>query len=243
MTATYNPYLVIVSAIIAVLASYTALDLAGRVTTAPVADRKSWLVGGAIAMGIGIWSMHFMAMLAFSLPISINYNFFLTVASLLAAIFASGLALAIVSRPKVGTSALFTSAIFMGIGIGGMHYIGMAALEMTATIHYNPTFFLLSVVVAVVASLIALKLSLRFRRQRMANKTPQLLSALVMGTAILGLHYTGMAAATFKADYERYIERSNFDHSSMAFLIASFTFLILGATLVIATNKASAEDF
>ncbi len=96
MITTYNPYIVIVSALVAVLASYTALDLSGRVAKAPTIDRKMWLVGGATVMGIGIWSMHFLGMLAFSLPVPISYNFLLTVVSLLAAILASGLALSIV---------------------------------------------------------------------------------------------------------------------------------------------------
>lgn len=244
MTGTYNPLLVFVSALIAVLASYTALDLAGRVAASQGSDRKIWLVGGAVAMGTGIWSMHFLAMLAFSLPISISYNFFLTVVSLLAAIGSSWLALSLVSRPRVNLSALLTGATAMGCGIGIMHYTGMAAMEMTATIRYNPILFLLSVALAVVASLVALKLSLKFRRQtRMASKVPQIVSAIVMGSAILLLHYTGMAAANFTVDYDRYIEASSFDTSAMAFSIASFTFFILGATLVVAANTAQQQDF
>lgn len=245
MTATYNPFLVVVSALIAVLASYTALDLAGRVATSQGVDRKMWLVGGATAMGVGIWSMHFIGMLAFSLPISISYNFFITLVSLLAAILSSGLALSIVSRPRVALPALLTSAALMGVGIGVMHYIGMAGMQMQATIHYKPTLFLLSVVLAVVVSLVALKLSLKFRRQtQMASKKPYIIvSAIVMGAGILALHYTGMAAATFTTDYNRYIESSSFDNSSLAFFVAIFTFLILGATLVITADKAGTQDF
>lgn len=250
MTVTYNPLLVVISALIAVLASYTALDLAGRVATAPVVDRKMWLVGGAIAMGTGIWSMHFLAMLAFSLtgnnslPISISYNFLITALSLVAAIVASGVALSIVTRPRVGLSALLTSATFMGVGIGVMHYVGMAAMQMQAIIHYQPTLFLLSVVVAVVVSLVALKLSLQFRRQsQTANKVPQVISAIVMGSAILLLHYTGMAAARFVPDYERYLETTSFDNTSLAFFVAIFTFLILAVTLVISADKAGTQDF
>ena len=244
MTATYNPLLVVVSALIAVLASYTALELASRMVTAQGVERKIWLMGGAIAMGTGIWSMHFLGMLAFSLPIFISYNFLLTVVSLAAAIVASGVALSIVSRPRVDLSTLLTSATFMGVGIGAMHYIGMAAMQITAKIHYNPVLFLLSVVLAVTVSLVALKLSLKFRQQsQMANKTPQIISAIVMGAGILLLHYCGMAAATFTADYERYIQPSSFDNSTMAFLVTIFTFLILGTTLVISADKAGAQDF
>ncbi|HCF30359.1 MAG TPA: signal protein, partial [Cyanobacteria bacterium UBA11049] len=163
MPVSYNPYLVIVSAFIAVLASYAALDLAGRVAISRGDERKIWLLGGAVAMGTGIWSMHFLGMLAFSLPVNISYNFLLTIVSLLAAILASGLALSIVSRPRVSFSILLKSAIAMGVGIGLMHYIGMAAMEMMADTHYDPMLFLLSVAIAVVVSLVALKLSLQFR--------------------------------------------------------------------------------
>lgn len=243
MPVNYNPYLVIVSVFVAVLASYAALDLAGRVTTARGTSRKVWLFGGATAMGTGIWSMHFLGMLACSLQdLSISYNAFLTVISLLAAILASGLALSIVSRPKVSFSILLKSAVAMGIGIGLMHYIGMAAMQIAANIHYDPTLFLLSVVIAVLVSLVALRLSLQFRHRK-AGRIPQIISAIVMGAGIITLHYTGMAAATFKADPEVYIDTSGFNSNSMAFLIASFTFLLLGTTIVIAADKAEEKDF
>lgn len=238
MPVSYNPYLVIVSAFIAVFSSYAALTLASKVTTSRSTNRKFWLIGGATIMGTGIWSMHFLAMLAFSLPVTISYNFLLTILSLLAAILSSGLALSIVSRPKVSFSTLVKSAIAMGVGIGLMHYIGMAAMQMMADTDYNPILFLLSVVLAVVVSLVALKLSLQYR-YRKGSKVPQIISAIVMGTGILALHYTGMAAATFKAAPEKYVAESGFDNNSMAFFIASFTYLILGTTMVIATD---AED-
>lgn len=242
MTATYNPYLVVVSALVAILASYTALDVAGRVATAPAVDRKMWLVGGAVSMGIGIWSMHFLGMLAFSLPVSISYNFLLTAVSLIAAILASGLALSLVSRPKVGLSTLLTSATFMGVGIGVMHYVGMAAMEMGATIRYKPTLFLLSVVLAVVVSTVALKLFLKFRRQTGGtNKALQVISAIVMGSGILALHYTGMAAAQFEAN-PRNIAQYGMDASSLTFWVAVFTFGILGVTLLIAADAADKAD-
>lgn len=237
MTTTYNPYLVIVSALIAVLASYTALDLSGRVASSQGTERKLWLAGGATAMGTGIWSMHFLAMLAFSLSISISYNFFLVLVSLVAAVIASGQALFIVSRPSVSFSALLTGATSMGIGIGAMHYVGMAAMQMTATISYKPSLFALSIAISVVVSLVALKLSLRFRQRARKSLQPQIIASIVMGAAILLLHYTGMAAATFTADYNRYVEASPFNNSSMAFFVACFTFLILGTTLVIVADK------
>ena len=119
MTVTYNPYLVVVSALIAVAASYSALNLA--ILMPVVRERQILLSVGAIAMGIGIWSMHFIAMLAFSIPISIKYDFVLVVVSLVAAILASGLALFIVSLPVVTTPALLSGGTAMGVGVGLMH--------------------------------------------------------------------------------------------------------------------------
>lgn len=244
MSATYNPYLVVISALVAFLASYTALDLAGRVAASRGRERNIWLIGGASAMGTGIWAMHFLGMLAFSLPISISYNFWIVIVSLLAAILASGQALSIVSRPKVGFSALMTSATLMGIGIGLMHYIGMAAMQMTATIQWQPFLFILSVVEAVVISLVALKLFLGFRRKSQGvGRVPQIVAAIVMASAVLLLHYTGMAAADFTANYQQYVEPASFNNSSLAFLVATFTFLILGATLIIVSDKTEERGF
>lgn len=244
MQATYNPYLVIVSALVALLASYTALDVAGRVAVAPAIDRKMWLVGGAISMGIGIWSMHFLAMLAVSLPISISYNFLLTAISLIAAILASGLALSLVTRPKVGVASLLTSATFMGVGIGVMHYVGMAAMEMSATIRYKPVLFAASIMLAVVVSTVALELFLKFRRHQGMNKSLQMVSAIVMGSGILALHYMGMAAVQFEANYN--ITADGIAPSALTFWVAISTFVILGGTLLIATDaadKAAARNY
>jgi len=240
MTATYNPYLVIVSALVALLASYTALDVAGRVATAPAIDRKMWLVGGAISMGIGIWSMHFLAMLAFSLPVSVSYDFLLTAVSLIAAILASGLALSLVTQPKVSVSTLLTSATFMGVGIGVMHYVGMAAMEMSATIRYKPVLFVASIVLAVVVSTVALELFLKFRRHHGRNKVLQMVSAIVMGSGILALHYTGMAAVQFDANSS--ITPDGITPISLTFWVAIFTFVILGGTLLIAADAVDKAD-
>ncbi len=209
--------------------------------TAPAIDRKMWLVGGAISMGIGIWSMHFLAMLAFSLPVSVSYDFLLTAVSLIAAILASGLALSLVTRPKVGVSTLLTSATFMGVGIGVMHYVGMAAMEMSATIRYKPVLFVASVVLAVVVSTVALELFLKFRRQTQGmNKPLQMISAIVMGSGILALHYTGMAAVQFEANSS--ITPDGITSSSLTFWVAIFTFAILGGTLLIAADAADKAD-
>src|SRR6266481_1832795 len=132
MATSYNYYLVALSVVISTLASYTALDLAGRVTAARGRVRLAWLAGGACAMGMGIWSMHYIGMLAFRLPITVFYDWPTVAASLLCAIFASGVALFVVSRPHM---VLWQAAL--GSGIAAMHYIGMAAMRLHAESNYS----------------------------------------------------------------------------------------------------------
>jgi NO-binding membrane sensor protein with MHYT domain/nitrogen-specific signal transduction histidine kinase/CheY-like chemotaxis protein len=194
----YSPLLVILSVLIASAASYTALDLAGRVTAARGRERLAWLAGGSLAMGVGIWSMHFVGMLAFHLPIPIGYQLGRVLLSVLVAVAASALALVVVSRPKVGLPALAVGALCMGPAIAGMHYIGMAALNVSATMRFDLGLVVASVGIAIVASFVGLTLAYRFRLDESPGGVARrMTSGLVMGLAIAGMHYTGMAAARF----------------------------------------------
>src|SRR5438309_3105879 len=164
LLGSYNYGLVVLSVVIAIVAAYAALDLAGRVTSSGGRVRFLWLSGGAIAMGAGIWSMHYIGMLAFRLPIGVLYDWPTVVLSLLAAVFASVIALFVVSRDKMGPIRAFIGSIFMGGGIATMHYTGMAAMRLSAMCHWSTSLVLLSVVVAVVISFVALLLTFCFRR-------------------------------------------------------------------------------
>src|SRR4029077_2197393 len=144
------------SVLIAIAASYAALDLTGRLTTARGRARLAWLGGGAVAMGIGIWSMHFKGMLAFHLPVSVEYHWPTVLASLLVAIFASAIALYAASRQKMGLVEAMTGSVVMGGAIAGMHYIGMAAMRLPAITRYSPLLVACSVSLATLFSLIAL---------------------------------------------------------------------------------------
>src|ERR1700680_2520671 len=144
----YDTRLVALSVFIAVVASYTALDLAARVTFARGSTRYLWLSGGATAMGIGIWSMHYLGMLAFRLPVPVLYDWPTVLLSLAAAILASLVALFVVSRQKMGPFQALAGSVIMGGGIAGMHYIGMAAMRLPAMCHYAPAVVALSVVLA-----------------------------------------------------------------------------------------------
>jgi NO-binding membrane sensor protein with MHYT domain/signal transduction histidine kinase/ActR/RegA family two-component response regulator len=197
MVGYYQPPLVVLSILISIVASYAALDLAGRVTSARGGNRFLWLSGGATAMGIGIWSMHYVGMLAFRLPVPVQYDWPTVVLSLLAAMFASAVALFVASRPKMGLFRACVGSIVMGAGIAAMHYIGMAAMRLPAMCSYSPALVTLSVGLAIVISFVALWLTFHFRAETTAGGWLKIVSALVMGAAIPVMHYTGMAAASF----------------------------------------------
>jgi signal transduction histidine kinase/NO-binding membrane sensor protein with MHYT domain len=164
--------------------------------------RAGWIVGGAIAMGCGIWSMHFIAMLALQLPIPIRYDVTLTALSLAVAIVAGGFALLIANRASLSPSVVAIGGVFMGIAIAGMHYTGMAAMVSPVAVHFHSGLWLLSIAIAVAASCAALSLAFRFKHDSGLWFLPRAAAAVIMGTAISGMHYTGMAAAHFTRAHE-----------------------------------------
>lgn len=200
LISTYDSKLVILSIIVASFASYAALNLAGRVTQSNGDTNKVWLAGGAFSMGIGIWSMHFIGMLAHNLPIRISYDIGITMLSLVIAMAVSGLALYLVSRHEVGCRHLCAGGILMGLGISAMHYTGMYAMRMYPAITYDPVLLAASILIAIIASIVALRIvsSLRADKSPAAQKK-KILSAVIMGLAIILMHYTGMAAAKFES--------------------------------------------
>src|SRR6185295_16795499 len=164
MHGTYAVEFVALSVVVAIIASYTALDLAGRVSSTSGKRMWYWLAGGAVGMGSGIWSMHFIGMLAFKLPIPIAFDLPTTLLSLAIAILVSGFALYTLRRGELTTSTLTLSATLMGIGISAMHYTGMLAMRMSPPIHYTPVLFVASVLIAIAASLAALWIALQLRQ-------------------------------------------------------------------------------
>ena len=146
---------------VAVVASYTVLDLVGRISTSTGRVRWLWLSFGAFAMGMGIWSMHFVGMLAFSLPVPVAYNLFTVVLSVIVAIISSFAALYVVGRDQLTIQRLLVSGMLLATGIVSMHYIGMEAMLIDIT--YDPFYVVLSIVIAIVASVAALWLSFYFR--------------------------------------------------------------------------------
>ncbi|MVV49848.1 bifunctional diguanylate cyclase/phosphodiesterase [Pseudomonas sp. PB120] len=197
LIGSYSPTLVIISLFVAILASYTALDLTGRIATAKGRAVHLWTAGGACAMGIGVWSMHFIGMLAFKLPIDLGYDLGITLLSLLTAILSCGFALWLVSQPRLPAWQLAFGALIMGAGISAMHYTGMAAMRMQPGIDYDPTLFGASLIIAVGASGAALWIAFRLRQSTPYVSLIRGGAAVIMGVAIVGMHYTAMAAARF----------------------------------------------
>jgi diguanylate cyclase len=241
LTASYNPLLVLASLLVAILASYTALDMAGRITTAQGRAARWWLAGGASAMGVGIWSMHFVGMLAFSLPIPLGYDLAITLLSLLIAIASSVFALWLVCQETLPWSRLLLGAVLMGLGIASMHYTGMAAMQMIPLIHYIPSFFILSIVIAIVASGAALWIAFHLRRpgSRIRHRAG---AGVVMGFAIVGMHYTGMAAAQFSAGSICGAARSGVNTGWLALLVIIVTMAILAIALIISVLDLRLES-
>src|SRR5438270_5005120 len=233
LIGSYNYALVALSVLIAMFASYAALDLAGRVTAAGGWARAVWLLGGAGAMGTGIWSMHYIGMLAFILPIPVAYHLPTVLLSLFAAILASVIALYMVSRQKMGVSRAVAGSVLMGAGIASMHYIGMAAMRLPAICQFNSFLVILSVVFAGLISLAALWIAFHFRDEKTGIGWEKLAGAAVMGAGISVMHYTGMAAASFMpsgmpADLSHAVSISTLGTAG----IAGVTFIVLGLALL-----------
>lgn len=243
ITGHYNWFLVALSYAIAVLASYVALEIAGYLRK-PYLKSIPWLIfGGAFAMGAGIFSMHFIGMLAFIMPMQVSYDIFLTILSLIVPIVASVFALFIIKEKRITFNRLLISGIIFGLAIASMHYTGMAAMP-EVQIHYLPGLFFLSILIAITASLAALWLMLLC--DKATGKTQLLftiVSALVMGVGICGMHYTGMAAAIFTPIESISPSKETSSHLltpiGLATLIAIIASLIMIVVLVTCSFKQS----
>lgn len=198
LIGSYNNVIVICSLLVAVLASYTALSMAERMFVAK--NPTWWHVGGAVAMGVGIWSMHFIGMLAFSLPIELGYDLNLTLLSLMIAIVVSYFAFRQVAVENISKKNTAVSSVLMGLGIAAMHYTGMEAMQMFPSIQYKMPLLILSIVIAIAASYAALSIIIWIRFQDKVKQSTHVAASIVMGVAIVGMHYTGMLAAEFPAN-------------------------------------------
>jgi two-component system sensor histidine kinase/response regulator len=231
------------SFLIAVAASYAALDVAGRVTAAIGRIRLAWLIGGAIAMGTGIWEMHFKGMMAFHLPVPVEYHWPSVLASLVVAILASAVALHVASRQKMGPVDAMTGSFIMAAGIAGMHYIGMAAMRLPAITQYSTFLVACSILFAILFSLVALLMAFGLRGETKWTVPRRLGSATLMGAAISAMHYTGMAAASFipasPPDLSYAVNVSSIAHNGIA--IVTLIVIVAAVTTSSVDRRASTE--
>lgn len=240
---TYDYWLVLSSFLVATLASYTALDLSSHISALVGRRiRYAWLAGGATAMGIGVWSMHFIGMLAFSLPIPLGYDLAITGYSLIIAIFFSYLVLYGVTQAQLTPFRLIMSGVLMGVGIAAMHYAGMAAMQMQPPIQYDLTLLAISIVIGITAANIALWIAYKFNSTNQKNVTIRRIgAACVMGIAVTGMHYMGMAASHFPSESISGAAGS-FDSQWLAITTILSTFAILSVTLIVSRFDAR-ENF
>jgi len=230
----YEPRIVLLSVLIAIFSSWMGLQIAGQ-AAASRSHRALVLASGSLALGAGVWAMHFIGMLAFNLCTPITYDPMVTILSALPSIGASAVALSLISRQRLGPAGLLVGGVVVGAGIGAMHYSGMAGMQMSLELRYDPAMFALSIVVAVVLATLALGVRFGLRRFRsMSESRRLLLAAIVMGCAIAGMHYTGMAAARFVGQVEPGAGIGHTNSSFLALAISLMTVVFTG--LVLAAN-------
>ncbi len=243
LTGTYNWTLVILSYLVASFASYVALDIARNLRRDTkkneelVIPHKLWLLMGAFTLGGGIWTMHFIGMQAFDMSMPMTYNFTRTLLSMVFAIAASGLAFLIVTLKENNFTTSFWGGIIIGLGIATMHYVGMSAMLHTE-IRYIPSLFFLSIFIAIIASQAALWAI--FKSKKMQHRVLiNIISAFIMGAAIAGMHYVGMAAALFyKAKHDVSMAGAfQIQSGILSFYIAIMTILIMGIGLILSTYR------
>lgn len=196
LTASYDPVLVTLSFVISVIGSFAALRLAKVIPIHEPEDRLPWVLAAAFALGAGgIWSMHFIGMLAFDMGMPVSYDVPITALSLILAWVVSAIGFFIASRGEPTLPKIVIAGTVMGCGVAIMHYTGMAAMRMAAVMTFDPTIVAVSVVIAVVASCAALWLALH-----LTVAWQMAVASVVMGVAVTGMHYTGMVAASFESD-------------------------------------------
>ena len=225
MPTTYNTALVSLSILIAIAGSFTALDLASRARASVGWMRDAWLCAAAICMGGSIWSMHFVGMLAFGMPgMEIQYDLTLTLWSLVVPIVVTAISFFAVGTHGLDRRTLGIGGLFMGLGIGAMHYVGMAAMTMHAELSYDPLWVTISFIIAIGAATVALWLSAQGRRLLL-----QAVSAVAMGFAVAGMHYSAMAGARFTPmdDAMPAAHGSGLDLLTLALSVAGSTFIVL----------------
>jgi diguanylate cyclase (GGDEF)-like protein/PAS domain S-box-containing protein len=228
-TGIYDPKLVVLSVFIAIFASLAALDVADRIRLADSSrTHMAWLALGALAMGSGIWAMHFVGMLALQLPCSVGYDTTVTLWSIMPGVLACGVAIEVLRHVRPTQLRLLAGSVLLGAGIGTMHYSGMAAMRIDGLVRYNPNLFVLSIGVAIALAYLALLI-----RYRVGRRWRTFVAATVMGCAVSGMHYTAMAATYFLRDGDPSIVASELEPTLLAAIVSVVTSLLIALAIAI----------
>jgi diguanylate cyclase len=245
LEVSYVYWLVAVSILSSIIASYVAFNFAERVSSSSgVRSKLCWLLAGAFAMGLGIWSMHYLGMLAVVLPIQVVYQVPIVILSLILAIAASAVALWVVSHERLSRRAVILGSVIMGGAIGAMHYTGMAAMRSHAMHHYSRSIVALSVGVAVVFSWMALQIAFSQRKVTAGKMMSRIGGAILMGSGIAAMHYTAMMAVTFELSDEPYSTRYtvNAKHIDLFALILVVALVLFGALISAYLDRKTNHD-
>ncbi len=233
MEATYNYFLVALSFVVAVFGSFTALQLMRAIRSDDGKSKTGWIIGAACALGGGaIWTMHFIGMIAYEVDMEMGYDPLMTFASLLIAIVVVGAGIFILSKNPKSIPILLISGIITGLGVASMHYAGMDAMIMAGDMSYDPTLFALSVVIAVVAATTALWLAFNLEKG-----IHMFMASIVMGVAVCGMHYTGMAGMTMTMTHEQVVIDSTLEPLTLGLFIFCFSMMMLVLSLIVTLSQ------
>ncbi|MGP7819531.1 bifunctional diguanylate cyclase/phosphodiesterase [Niallia sp. 01092] len=231
----YSIPIVLLSIVIACLAAFTALSMHERMKSNSFVPRYVWLTLASVSMGFGIWSMHFIGMSAYMLPVKMEFNKLLTVISVLPAMIASFLAFYITGLPKQSIRTYSISGIVMGLGISTMHYVGMMAMVMEVNYAYHIGYFILSIIIAIVVSFVSLYIFGSLYKY-MKNVIYKVVTAIIMGMAVASMHYTGMYAVRYYVVSTINITEQYMHHMNMNFFT---TIVTLGIVIILVTSIVS----
>ena len=248
LDCTHNPFLLLLAYVVACAASFAVLDMAERLShVEKPASQSLWRCVGALCLAGGIWTTHFISMLAFQAPVEIHYALPITFASLLIALIASYLAMLTLSHTQLSLGRYLQASVWIGLGIATMHYVGMAALHSNATPYYNPLLFGLSILIAIGASVAALLLSRHLRNgSGMFHQLLKYGASLVLGAGILSMHMTGMWALSLvlPAGEQPLLPAAESNHTQLGLSIAVIALLIIGSSIsaALADKKLQSKE-
>lgn len=232
LNVSWDPVLIGISFVVAFIASFIALDSAGKVAISNRRESTFWRLSGGATLGMGIWSMHFIGMLAMKMSMSINYHFSLTAFSFFIALISATLAINIaISGNTLSTKRLVVATGILSSGVVTMHYVGMYAIIEHAAILWSHSLILLSVMIAIVASGVGLWLAFHLRQNTRRALINRLVAALIMALAIASMHYTGMGAATFT--HFGHTVHNGLSTLELSVWVCAVTLVILGIMLVV----------